>query len=70
MARGSSISGNGGNGSGNDSYTIVGRGRVSRPQMVREVRRGLHPDTGIVTVGGVPYARNKPNSNKPDNIND
>ena len=38
MAQGSSINGNGsGSGSGNDSYTIKGRGVVSRPKLVKEV---------------------------------
>ncbi len=73
MAKGSSINGNGGNGGnggGNSSYTITGRGEVSRSQMVREIEQGKHPDTHIMEVGGVKYARNNPNNNKPDNIND
>lgn len=71
MAKGSSINGNGGgrNG-GNASYTIIGRRTVSRSQLVREVNQGRHPDTHVVNVNGVDYARNNPNSSKPDNIND
>lgn len=71
MAKGSSINGNGGgkNG-GNESYTVTGRGDVSRAKMVREVEQGRHPDTHVVEVNGKKYARNNPNHNRPDNIND
>lgn len=71
MAKGSSINGNGSNnGSGNESYTIIGRGEVSRSQLVREVQQGQHPDTHIYERNGVQYARNNPNCDLPDNIND
>lgn len=70
MAKGSSINGNGGNGGGNDNYTVTGRGKVSRTQMVKEVKQGLHPDTHIYKRNGVEYVRNNPNHDKPDNIND
>lgn len=71
MAKGGSISGNGGGDSGgNESYTIKGRGVVSRTKMVKEVKQGLHPDTHVINVNGVKYARNNPNNNKPDNIDD
>jgi hypothetical protein len=66
MAKGSSINGNGN--SRNDSYTIKGRGVVSRPKLVNEVKKGLHPDTHIYKRNGVEYARNNPNHDKPDNI--
>ena len=69
MAKGSSINGNG-NGSGNSSYIITGRGEISRAQMVKEVKQGKHPDTHVIKRGGIEYARNNPNNNKPDNIND
>jgi len=71
MAKGSSINGNadGKNGS-NNSYTVTGRGKVSRAKLVREVRQGKHPDTHIVHVNGEDYARNNPNHNRPDNIDD
>ena len=71
MAKGSSINGNadGKNGS-NKSYTVTGRGKVSRPKMVKEVKQGKHPDTHIMKRDGVEYTRNNPNSNKPDNIDD
>ncbi|WP_448247287.1 DUF3892 domain-containing protein [Thalassotalea agariperforans] len=71
MAQGSSINGNGsGSGSGNDSYTIKGRGVVSRPKIVKEVLAGKHPDTHIYSRNGMKYARNNRNCNLPDNIND
>ncbi|EHR4992581.1 DUF3892 domain-containing protein [Vibrio parahaemolyticus] len=74
MAKGSSINGNGGNGNGNgngnDSYTITGRGEISRAQLIREVKQGKHPDTHIYKRNGVEYARNNPNHDRPDNINE
>lgn len=70
MAKGSSINGNGGKNSGNDSYTITGRGEVNRKTLVREVKEGKHPDTHIYKRNGVEYARNNPNHDKPDNINE
>jgi len=71
MAKGSSINGNGGgNGGGNDGYTIKGRGVVSRVKFIKEVKKDMHPDTAIYKRNGVEYARNKPNSDKPDNINE
>lgn len=71
MAKGSSINGNGGGaGGGNESYTITGRGEVSREQLVDEVKQGMHPETHVYEINGVEYARNNPNCNKPDNIND
>lgn len=71
MAKGSSISGNGGGaGGGNESYTIKGRGTVARKTLVNEVKQGLHPDTHVYERNGVEYARNNPNHDKPDNIND
>ena len=71
MAKGSSINGNGGgkNG-GNKSYTVTGRGEVSRAKLVKEVKQGQHPDTHVYKREGVEYARNNPNHDKPDNIND
>jgi hypothetical protein len=71
MAKGSSINGNGGgNGGGNNGYTIKGRGTVSRAKLVKEVERGLHPETHVMKVNGKKYARNNPNHDRPDNINE
>ena len=71
MARGKNINGNGGgDGGGNTSYTIAGRGKVPRAKLVKEIKQGKHPDTHILKRGGVEYARNNPNQDKPDNINE
>lgn len=71
MAKGRSINGNGGGkGGGNESYTITGRGEVSRRQMVAEIKQGKHPDSHVYKINGKEYARNNRNQNKPDNIND
>jgi hypothetical protein len=67
MAKGSSINGNGNK--RNNSYTITGRGIVSRAKLVSEIKQGLHQDTHVYERNGVEYARNNPNQNKPDNIN-
>jgi hypothetical protein len=69
MAKGKNINGNadGKNGS-NTSYTVNGRGVVSRPKLVEEIKQGRHPETHIVKVKGVEYARNNPNKDLPDNI--
>ena len=71
IAKGSSINGNGGgkNG-GNTSYTVTGRGDVSRSKLVKEVKQGNHPDTHVYKRNGVEYARNNPNHDQPDNINE
>ncbi|WP_279147207.1 DUF3892 domain-containing protein [Photobacterium carnosum] len=65
MAKGKNINGN-----GDGSYTIIGRGVVARPTLIKEVKEGKHPDTHVYKRNGVEYARNNPNNNVPDNIND
>ncbi|QUM81698.1 DUF3892 domain-containing protein [Moritella sp. 5] len=71
MAKGKSINGNcDGNGGANSSYTVKGRGVVTRSKLVKEVKQGKHPDTHIYKRNGVEYARNNPNHNVPDNIDD
>lgn len=52
----------------NQSYTIPGRGNVPRPQLVREVEAGKHPDFGIVTRNGTPYVRANPDGRKGNNV--
>ncbi|TMO77341.1 DUF3892 domain-containing protein [Pseudoalteromonas sp. S3785] len=49
---------------------VTGRGDVSRAKLVKEVKQGLHPDTHVYKRDGVEYARNSPNHDRPDNIND
>ena len=49
MAKGSSINGNGGGANGgNTSYSVKGRGNVSRAKLVKEVKQGKHPDTHVL----------------------
>ncbi|MBN3563183.1 DUF3892 domain-containing protein [Aliamphritea spongicola] len=69
MAKASSISGNadGVNGE-NQSYTVQGRGVVSRSQLVREVNNGSHQGVHTVDVNGVEYVRANPNRCQSDNI--
>lgn len=71
MAKASSISGNedGYNGE-NQSYTIHGRGVVSREQLAREVNYGMHQGVHTIEVNGTEYVRANPNNCKLDNIDD
>jgi hypothetical protein len=69
MAKASSISGNGDGSNGeNQSYTVQGRGVVSREQLTREVNNGLHQGVHTVEVNGAEYVRANPNSCEYDNI--
>ncbi len=72
MAKGSSINGNGGGANGgNESYTVTGRGKVSRAQIVKESEKlNMHPDSHVYKRNGKKYLRNNPNHDKPDNINE
>lgn len=67
MAKNIRGNGDGKNGE-NQSYTVWGRGPVSRAQLVREVRNGQHPNFGIVTVDGTPYVRANPDGQKGNNV--
>lgn len=69
MATSRSINGNadGSNGE-NQSYTIAGRGEVSRSQLVREVNNGQHEGVHVQRVNGVGYVRANPNHNQGDNV--
>ena len=58
-----------GEGGGNDSYTIPGRGVVPRSTLVREVENGEHPDFSIYTLDGVKFVRANPDSEKKNNVN-
>lgn len=55
---------------GNDSYSIPGRGQVSRPRLVSEIRAGQHDDFGTIRVNGKTYVRAKPDNSTRNNIND
>jgi hypothetical protein len=69
MATSKSINGNadGSNGE-NQSYTIAGRGEVSRTKLVREVSNGQHEGVHVQRVKGVDYVRANPNHNQGDNV--
>jgi len=53
----------------NESYKIGSRKNVSRPQAVREVKAGKHPDAHVVKVNGRDYVRDNPDSSTKDNVN-
>ena len=55
---------------GNDSYSIAGRGDVSRRKLVAEIKQGQHPDFSTYERNGVIYVRAKPDHRKGNNIND
>lgn len=69
MATSKSITGNedGHNGE-NQSYTIRGRGDVSRAKLAREVDKGLHEGVHTYERNGVKYVRANPNNNSDDNV--
>ncbi|MEE1674214.1 DUF3892 domain-containing protein [Agarivorans aestuarii] len=41
----------------NQSYTIHGRGVVSRSKLVKEINAGRHPDFHVIDVNGQKFAR-------------
>lgn len=53
----------------NQTYTIVGRGIVTRELLVEEVKAGKHKNHSIYTLNGVGYVRAKPNLSEDDNVN-
>ena len=59
-----------GEGGCNDSYTIPGRGVVTRSTLVREVEKGKHPNFSIYNRDGVKYVRGNPDSKEKNNVND
>ena len=60
---------NDGPGGRNESYTIGSRKNVTRPQAVKEVKQGKHPDAHVVKVNNREYVRDNPDSSKKDNVN-
>ena len=48
---------------------MKGEGNVPSAQIVKEMK-GQHLDAHIYKRNGVEYARNNPNHDKPDNLND
>ncbi|NOG32835.1 DUF3892 domain-containing protein [Halomonas sp. TBZ9] len=64
------IRGNGDGSNGeNATYTVRGRGRVPRKQLVKEVKDGRHPGHSIYTLNGVEYVRANPDQSEHNNIN-
>jgi len=53
----------------NDSYTIQGRGEVSRGNLVKEVENGKHPNHSIYERDGEKYVRANPDGSSENNIN-
>lgn len=53
----------------NDSYTIPGRGVVSRETLVDEINTGKHPNHHVINVNGEDYVRSNPDALKPNNVN-
>ncbi len=49
---------------------VTGEGNVSSAQIVKEVKQGQHLDSHSYKRNSVEYARNNPNNDKPDKIND
>lgn len=63
------IGNNDGPGGRNETYKIGSRKNVTRPQAVREVKSGKHPDAHVVKVNGREYVRDNPDASKRDNVN-
>ena len=69
MATSKNITGNedGKNGE-NITYTITGRGDVTRAKLAKEVDKGQHQGVHTYQRNGVKYVRANPNSNATDNV--
>ena len=53
----------------NESYTVLGRGTVSRPRLVREVKSGKYPKHTTTKINGVEYVKAKPDYKTKNNVN-
>lgn len=53
----------------NESYSIPGRGSVSRKNLVKEVKAGKHPDFSTYTYKGEKFVRGNPDSSQKNNVN-
>ncbi|MGY4025890.1 hypothetical protein ACW5WQ_07985 [Aeromonas rivuli] len=67
MAKNIRGNGDGPNGE-NQTYTIPGRGVVSRRELTREIEQGKHPDFHNYERDGIDYARANPDGAKSNNI--
>jgi len=55
---------------GNKTYTIPGRGsNIPKAILIKEVKKGKHPNHTIAIRNGIEYVRAKPNKNLNDNVN-
>ena len=55
----------------NESYTIPGRGsNIPRRTVVREVKKGNHPNHSVYKRDGEEYVRANPDSQKKNNVNE
>lgn len=63
------IGNNDGPGGRNESYDIGRRKNVSRSQVVKEIKRGDHPDAHVFKINNREYARDNPDHSKSDNVN-
>ncbi len=60
---------NDGPGGRNETYCIGSRKNVSRSQVIREIKRGDHPDAHVVKINHREYVRDNPDHTKKDNVN-
>lgn len=60
---------NDGEGGRNESYTIPGRGVITRQILVKEVENGKHPDFSIYEINGEKFVRSDPDSTESNNVN-
>ena len=60
---------NDGPGGRNETYDIGSRKEVPRPQVVKEIKQGKHPDAHVVKINNREYARDNPDHSKKDNVN-
>lgn len=54
----------------NESYTIKGRGVVTRSALVKEIEAGKHPNHHTYKQDGKKYARANPDDKETNNVND
>lgn len=59
---------NDGPGGRNESYLYKGR-NFTRPEMVRRVKIGLHPENIVTKINRREYVKDKPDHTKRDNVN-
>jgi len=54
----------------NKTYTIPGRGVVTKKTAIKEVKKGKHPNHIVSrSVKGLEFIKSKPNSSSKDNVN-